>query len=47
LLTKDFYHVSAQALEVKTVTQNNVAFKVTGKSTHESATSGTVRNSSD
>jgi voltage-dependent anion channel protein 2 len=42
LLTKDFYHVSAQALEVKTTTQNNVAFKVTGKSTHESATSGTL-----
>jgi len=42
LLTKDFYHVSAQALEVKTTTQNNVAFKVAGKSTHESATSGTL-----
>jgi len=40
LLNKDFYHLSAAALEVKSNTPNNVAFKVTGKSTHESATSG-------
>ncbi|EPE36840.1 outer mitochondrial membrane protein porin [Glarea lozoyensis ATCC 20868] len=40
LLNKDFYHLSAAALEVKSNTPNNVAFKVTGKSTHERATSG-------
>ena len=42
LLTKDFYHTSASAFEVKDTTPNNVAFKVTGKSTHEGATSGLV-----
>lgn len=35
--------MSAAALEVKSLTANGVAFKVTGKSTHESHTSGTVR----
>jgi voltage-dependent anion channel protein 2 len=40
LLTKEFYHTSAQAIEIKSNTPNNVAFKVTGKSTHEGATSG-------
>jgi voltage-dependent anion channel protein 2 len=40
LLTKDFYHASSAALEVKSNTPNNVAFKVTGKSTHEGSTSG-------
>jgi len=40
LLNKDFYHTAAAALEVKSNTPNNVAFKVTGKSTHEGATSG-------
>ncbi|KUJ12142.1 mitochondrial porin-like protein [Mollisia scopiformis] len=40
LLSKDFYHLSAQAVEIKSNTPNNVAFKVTGKSTHEGATSG-------
>lgn len=40
LLSKDFYHLSAQAIEIKSNTPNNVAFKVTGKSTHEGATSG-------
>lgn len=40
LLNKDFYHTASTALEVKSNTPNNVAFKVTGKSTHESATSG-------
>lgn len=40
LLNKDFYHLSAAALEVKSNTPNNVAFKVTGKSTHEGKTSG-------
>jgi len=43
LLNKDFYHVSAAAIEVKSNTPNNVAFKVTGKSTHEKGTSGAVR----
>jgi voltage-dependent anion channel protein 2 len=42
LLTKDFYHTSSSAFEVKDTTPNNVAFKVTGKSTHEGATSGLV-----
>jgi hypothetical protein len=46
LLSKDFYHLSAAAIELKNTTPNNVAFKVTGKSTHDSATSGLVRNSS-
>lgn len=40
LLNKEFYHTTAAALEIKSNTPNNVAFKVTGKSTHESATSG-------
>jgi len=42
LLSKDFYHTSASAFELKDTTPNNVAFKVTGKSTHEGATSGLV-----
>ncbi|KAJ4395907.1 Mitochondrial porin [Gnomoniopsis smithogilvyi] len=42
LLNKDFYHVSAGTIEVKSNTPNNVAFKVTGKSSHEKKTSGTV-----
>lgn len=42
LLSKDFYHTSSSAFEVKNTTPNNVAFKVTGKSTHEGATSGLV-----
>jgi voltage-dependent anion channel protein 2 len=42
LLSKDFYHTSASSFEVKNTTPNNVAFKVTGKSTHEGATSGLV-----
>ncbi|KAG9242587.1 outer mitochondrial membrane protein porin [Calycina marina] len=40
LLNKDFYHTASAAIEVKSNTPNNVAFKVTGKSTHEGATSG-------
>jgi hypothetical protein len=32
------------AIELKNTTPNNVAFKVTGKSTHEGSTSGLVRN---
>ncbi|KAH6840720.1 outer mitochondrial membrane protein porin [Chaetomium sp. MPI-CAGE-AT-0009] len=42
LLNKDFYHLSAGTLEVKSNTPNNVAFKVTGKSSHDNATSGTI-----
>jgi len=42
LLNKEFYHTTASALEIKSNTPNNVAFKVTGKSTHESATSGAL-----
>lgn len=42
MLNKDFYHVSAGTIEVKSITPNNVAFKVTGKSSHEKHTSGAV-----
>ncbi|KAL2257464.1 hypothetical protein VTK26DRAFT_142 [Humicola hyalothermophila] len=42
LLNKDFYHLSAGTIEVKSNTPNNVAFKVTGKSSHDSATSGAI-----
>lgn len=42
LLNKDFYHLSAGTLEVKSNTPNNVAFKVTGKNTHEKTTTGTI-----
>ena len=42
LINKDFYHLSAGTLEVKSNTPNNVAFKVTGKSSHDKATSGAI-----
>ncbi|KAK3942297.1 eukaryotic porin/Tom40 [Diplogelasinospora grovesii] len=42
LLNKDFYHLSAGTIEVKSNTPNNVAFKVTGKSSHEHVTSGAI-----
>jgi len=42
LLGKDFYHVSSAAIEVKSNTPNNVAFKTTGKASHEGSTSGLV-----
>lgn len=42
LLNKDFYHGSASTFEFKGNTPNNVAFKVTGKSTHDNATSGAL-----
>jgi len=42
LLTKDFYHVSSTAIEVKSNAPNNVAFKTSGKASHEGATSGLV-----
>lgn len=42
LLNKDFYHLSAGTLEVKSNTPNNVAFKVTGKSSHDKVTSGAI-----
>ncbi|KAH9906943.1 porin [Xylariomycetidae sp. FL2044] len=42
LLNKDFYHLSAATLEVKSNTPNGVNFKVTGKSSHEKATSGAI-----
>ncbi|KAI5861130.1 hypothetical protein GGS23DRAFT_154508 [Durotheca rogersii] len=42
LLSKDFYHLSSGTIEVKSNTPNNVAFKVTGKSSHEKATSGAI-----
>lgn len=43
MLNKDFYHLSAGTLEVKSNTPNNVAFKVTGKNSHDKATTGAVR----
>jgi len=42
LLNKDFYHMSAATLEVKSTTANGVAFKVNGKSTHEGHTAGAL-----
>ncbi|KAK8089414.1 mitochondrial outer membrane protein porin [Apiospora hydei] len=42
LLNKDFYHLSSGTVEIKSNTPNNVAFKVTGKSSHEKATSGNM-----
>merc|ERR1712000_460691 len=39
LLNKDFYHINATTLEFKDTAPNGVAFKVTGKSGHEKATS--------
>lgn len=44
-MNKDFYHLSAGTIEVKSNTPNNVAFKVTGKSSHDKATSGAVSQS--
>lgn len=41
-MNKDFYHVSAATLEVKSKTANGVAFKVAGKSSHEKATAGAL-----
>ena len=42
LLNKDFYHLSQTTIEVKSNTPNNVAFKVTGKSSQDKVTSGNV-----
>lgn len=42
LLNKDFYHLNAGTIEVKSNTPNNVAFKVTGKSSHDKVTSGAI-----
>ncbi|TGJ78573.1 hypothetical protein E0Z10_g10198 [Xylaria hypoxylon] len=42
LLNKDFYHLSAGTIEIKSNTPNNVAFKVTGKNSHDKATSGAL-----
>ncbi|KAJ2903022.1 outer mitochondrial membrane protein porin [Zalerion maritima] len=42
ILNKDFYHASKASLEVKSNTPNNVAFKVTGKSSHEGAQQGAM-----
>ncbi|PBP21717.1 mitochondrial porin-like protein [Diplocarpon rosae] len=42
LLNKDFYHLSASTFELKSSTPSNVAFKVTGKSTHDGANSGNL-----
>ncbi|OBR07299.1 mitochondrial outer membrane protein porin [Colletotrichum higginsianum IMI 349063] len=42
LLNKDFYHLSATTFELKSNTPNNVAFKVTGKTSHEKTTAGAI-----
>ncbi|UQC85469.1 mitochondrial outer membrane protein porin [Colletotrichum lupini] len=42
LLNKDFYHLSATTFELKSNTPNNVAFKVTGKTSHEKSTAGAI-----
>merc|ERR1712000_84451 len=42
LLNKDFYHLAATTLEFKDTAPNGVAFKVTGKATHEKATSAAI-----
>ncbi|KAL2758211.1 hypothetical protein ACRALDRAFT_2098992 [Sodiomyces alcalophilus JCM 7366] len=42
LLNKDFYHLSASTFELKSNAPNNVAFKVTGKTSHEKATAGAL-----
>ncbi|GJC98575.1 mitochondrial outer membrane protein porin [Colletotrichum higginsianum] len=44
LLNKDFYHLSATTFELKSNTPNNVAFKVTGKTSHEKTTAGATWN---
>merc|ERR1712000_505500 len=42
LLNKDFYHLAATTLEFKDTAPNGVTFKVTGKATHEKATSAAI-----
>ncbi|KAK0384938.1 hypothetical protein NLU13_7417 [Sarocladium strictum] len=42
LLNKDFYHLNAATLEFKDTAPNGVAFKVTGKSSHEKSTSAAI-----
>ncbi|TQV93990.1 hypothetical protein V2A60_003859 [Cordyceps javanica] len=42
LLNKDFYHLSASTFEFKDTAPNGVAFKVTGKSSHDKQTSAAV-----
>jgi len=42
LITKDFYHTAAFALEVKSKAPNGVTFNVKGKSSHESHTGGQI-----
>lgn len=43
LLNKDFYHMHASAIEIKSTASNGVAFKVNGKSSHEGKTAAAVR----
>merc|ERR1712169_99155 len=42
LLNKDFYHLAATTLEFKDTAPNGVAFKVTGKATHDKPTGLTL-----
>ncbi|KKA29404.1 hypothetical protein TD95_003854 [Thielaviopsis punctulata] len=42
LLNRDFYHAAASTFEFKSNTPNNVAFKVTGKSSHDKVTNGAL-----
>ncbi|KAI9892254.1 MAG: Mitochondrial porin [Vezdaea aestivalis] len=42
LLNKDFYHLAAGTLEVKSKAANGVNFNVKGRSTHDGASSGSL-----
>ncbi|PFH61822.1 hypothetical protein XA68_16156 [Ophiocordyceps unilateralis] len=42
LLNKDFYHLSASTFEFKDTAPNGVAFKITGKSSHDKVTSAAI-----
>lgn len=42
LLNKDFYHVAAATLEIKSKAPNGVSFKVNGRSAHDGPTNGAI-----
>jgi len=42
ILNKDFYHLAAGTIEVKSKAPNGVSFNVKGKSSHEGATGGQI-----
>ncbi|KAF1734390.1 Mitochondrial outer membrane protein porin [Beauveria bassiana] len=47
LLNKDFYHLAASTFEFKDTAPNGVAFKVTGKSSHDKQTSAATWNTAN